>query len=66
MHLSVTHFGDDVNASLALGNVEGGSIEVPEAFGKWLELLGILHERLHLFLASHRAEETKYAVNRGR
>ena len=46
-----------------LGSVES---QIVEALGERLQLLGILHERLHLLLAPHRAEEAENAVNRRR
>lgn len=66
VHLAIDQLGYDVHARLALGNRKTGAIQAAKALGQRLELLGILNERLHLLLASHRTKETKHAVDRGR
>src|SRR5688572_4822542 len=66
IHLPIDHLGNDVDTGLALGHVELATVEIPESLRQRLELLRVGNERLHLFLASHRAELAKHAVDGGR
>src|SRR4051812_11748280 len=66
VHPAVAHFGNDVDARLALGNVEGTAIDVLESLRERLELLRVLDQRLHLFLTPHRSKQLQHAIDRRR
>jgi hypothetical protein len=63
VHPSVAQLGNNVDAGLTFGHGEASAVEILEAVGKRLELFRVLDQRLHFFLAPHRAKMSKRTLD---
>src|SRR5258708_27160400 len=66
VEFAVANFREQIHAGLAFRYVEGGTIESREAIRYRLELLRIVQQGLHLFLASKGAESAEHSRHRRR
>src|SRR5688500_18222044 len=66
VELAVAQLGEDVDPRLALGYRERRAVERRESLGQRLELLRVLHQRLHLVLAGELPEIVEDTLDGGR
>jgi hypothetical protein len=66
VQLAVVRLREEIDARLTFRNGEVRAIELPEFFRKWLQLLGVMHQGLHLLFSAHRLKARQHARDGGR